>query len=57
MYGNVEKSEFVAEIRVRMKDDGSILIDEWGDAARVWAFMLSSASIMAQRRPLPAKVA
>ncbi|MEN7431764.1 hypothetical protein VA599_13470 [Chromobacterium sp. TRC.1.1.SA] len=57
MHKNTENTEFVAEVRVRIKNDGSILVDEWGDASRVWAFMLSSASMMAQRRPLPAKAA
>lgn len=57
MHKNIENSEFVAEVRIRMKSDGGILVDEWGDALRVWAFMLNSASTMAQRRPLPAKAA
>ncbi|WP_176217499.1 hypothetical protein [Chromobacterium violaceum] len=57
MHKNIENTEFVAEVRVRLKNDGSILVDEWGDASRVWTFMLNSASMMAQRCPLPAKAA
>lgn len=57
MHKNTENTELVAEVRVRIRSDGSILVDEWGDASRAWAFMLSSASMMAQRRPLPANAA
>ncbi|WP_158021053.1 hypothetical protein [Chromobacterium sphagni] len=57
MQTNVESKELIAEIRVRMRNDGSILVDEWGDALRVWTFMLNSASMMAQRRSSSTKAA
>lgn len=36
MTKNKDNHKFIAEVRIKLREDGSLLVEEWGDAPRIW---------------------